>query len=290
MSKIKVDKNVKKYMYITLAIGFIANFFIESGMSIALLCIFMYIIHEYLATTKNIEEYSYYKFRDKERFEKGKIIFAYLIYIYIVIRIISLIINPASILIFNEMILIILIYAPYENYLNKKYVINTNYSEDKKVVFARNKLCISIGVIIFAGFTLYTFDKLYNIDSKDYIKYGKYEYSLTNVGDHKKVEIEVGSHYMMGEENEENTIYFDDFLIKGKEVLKDKIFKSYAFISMLIMLVLAFVELYPKNKNIISIVSNIFFLLFLASSIFTFNIDTNEREIDLSTYFHNHIS
>lgn len=290
MSKIKVDKNVKKKIYITLAIGFIANLFIDSGINIALLCIFMYIIHEYLATTKNIEVYSYYEYRDKEKFEKGKRGFACLIYIYIVIRIILLTINPETILIYNEMILIIFIYAPYESYLNKKYVINTNSIDDKQVVFIKNKLCVSIGIIIFVGFTLYTFEKLHNIDSKDYVKYGKYEYNLTSEGNKKKLEIRAKSRYMMGEENDENAIYFNDFLIEGKKLLKDQIFESYVFISMLIMLALAFIEAYPKNKNIITVTSNVFIILFLVSSIFVFNYDTLDRELRLSTYFHNYIS
>ncbi|MGL4913135.1 MAG: hypothetical protein ACRC3Y_11980, partial [Romboutsia sp.] len=52
-----------------------------------------------------------------------------------------------------------------------------------------------------------------------------------------------------------------------KDLLKDKIFKRYVFITMLIMLALCFMELYPEKNTVNSILSNVFLIIFLISSV-----------------------
>lgn len=291
MRKVKLDKKDEKYIIITLIIGFVAQFFIESGINISLSCFFMYIIHKYIATTENIKDYNYYKFIDKDKYNKGRKIFVLLVDVYIIIRIISMFIKPQSSSILNEMLLIVIAYILYESYLNKKYVINTNNLEKKmRLVFVRNKLLVSIILFIFVGFSYFTFNTLNKLSLNDYVKYGKYEYKLSNINDKRTIEIEMSSHYMMGEENEKNSLYFDNYLRQAKDLMRNKIFRSYSFISMLFMLALCFSEIYPKDNKVISIASNIFLVIFLVLSIFTFNFEKYDKEIQLSSYFHNYIS
>lgn len=95
---------------------------------------------------------------------------------------------------------------------------------------------------------------------------------------------------MMGEESKENAVYFDNFLIQGKSVIKDKILKSYFFISMIVMCLLCLAELYPKNKYIKSQVASLGIMLFIIFSMITFNFDIYTNELNLVRYFHDKIS
>lgn len=291
MKKEGLDDKDKKYIYVTLLIGFILSFIIKSGMDIAILCLFIYIVNKYLSTTKNIKEYSHYEFRDKEKFEKGKKLFAWGLYIYSVIRIITLIIKSDNATVMLELLLLILLYNLYENNLTKKYVIKKDEEQEKtKVVLIRNKALVSSILVLYSVFTYYTFASLNNIQANENIKYLNNEYKIENRDDTRKIQIKLGSTYMMGEENKENTAYFDDFMIKAKSVIKDKIFKSYCFISMIIMCLLCTFELYPKNKYIKSRIGSLCIILFIIFGMITFNFDTSTNELYLVTYFHDKIS
>lgn len=291
MTKEKISKIDKKWLSITIIVGFIAQFFIDSGMDIALLCFCMYIFHKYMATTDNIKEYESYEFSDKGKFDKGRKLFVRLVDAYIVIKIIFMILNPQSSYAFSENMLIVMIYIPYEKYLEKKYVIKTNIAkEKKKVVFVRRKILTSVLVGIFAIFSIVTFTSLKKLDIENYVKYVGNEYKVSRFDDKRKIEIEVGGHYMMAEESEGNSKYFDTFLDKGKALMKKQTFKSYMFISMLIMVVVCFSEIYPKDKKIESIISNMCLVSLLLCSIFYFNFDIWNDEMELSSYFHEYMN
>ena len=113
MKKSKLNEKDKNVITITLIIGFVIQFFIESGMDIAILCSFIYFFHKYIGTTENIREYDSYEFRDKERYNRGNKLFVYLVDICIVIRIIFIILNKQTAFALNEILLIIMIYIPY---------------------------------------------------------------------------------------------------------------------------------------------------------------------------------
>lgn len=291
MKKEVLDDKYNIYIFITLLIGFILNFIIESGMNIAILCFFTYMVNTCIKTTENIKEYSYYEFRDKEKFEKGKNLFAWGLYIYSVIRMITLVINPVQITVIPELLLLILLYGLYENHLTKKYVIRKSEEQEKiKVVLIRNKVLVSSILVLYSVFSYYTFMNLNNLQINEDVKYLKNEYKIENKDDTRKVQIKLGSTYMMGQESEENTAYFDNFLIKGKSVMKDEIIKSYSFISMIVMCLLCFAELYPKNKFIRSQIGTLFIMLFVIFIMITFNFDTHTNELNLVRYFHDKIS
>lgn len=290
MAKTNLDYKSKRYIFIILFIGFILNFIIESGINIAILCLFIYLVNKYISTTDNIEEYSYYEFKDKEKFEKGKNLFAWILYIYSAIRIITLIIKPAHTTVILELLLLISLYGLYENNLTKKYVLKKSEEQEKiKVVLIRNKVLVWSILVLYSVFTYYTFTTINNIDVNEHIKYLNNEYKVENIDDTRKIQIKFGSSYMMGEENKENDAYFDNFIIQSKLLIKNKVFQGYSFISMLVMCLLCFVELYPRNKYINSKVGSLFVILFIIFGMITFNFDIYKNELDLKTYFHNKI-
>ncbi|MPN23990.1 hypothetical protein SDC9_171383 [bioreactor metagenome] len=133
MGKSIFDKQERRAILIVALIGMVLSFFMENGMNIAILGAFILINHKYIATTKKFEEYSYYTFSDEKAFNKGKKRFALLLDIYLLIRIISLIVLPQYHLIIVELLAItVIVYAPYEKYLEKKYVI------DKGICITKN--------------------------------------------------------------------------------------------------------------------------------------------------------
>ena len=290
MEKSKLNKEDKKALIISLVIGFIAQFFIESAMSIAILCFCMYLFHKYISTTENIREYDSYEFSDKDSYNKGKKLFVGIVDVYIVIRIILILLKPESSYAFAEILLILIIYSSYEKYLNKKYVIRTNILEEEKVVFARRKILLTIGMIVFIGFSIFTIDAFKKISTENYVKYGKYEYNISGIEGSREIEVsKLVSDYMKAEESHENSKYFDTFIENVKALMKKQIIKSYSFISMIIALVLCFIETYPKKEKVKSTVVSILCISALIFSVLSFNIDVSKDKIDLSSYFHEYM-
>ena len=290
MEKSKLNKEDKKVIIISLVIGFIAQFFIESAMSIAILCFCMYLFHKYISTTENIREYDSYEFSDKDSYNKGKKLFVGIVDVYIVIRIILILLKPESSYAFGEILLILIIYSSYEKYLNKKYVIRTNVFEEEKVVFARRKILLTIGMIVFIGFSIFTIDAFKKTYTENHVKYGKYEYNISGIEGSREIEVsKLVSDYMKAEESHGNSKYFDTFIENVKALMKKQIIKSYSFISMIIALVLCFIETYPKKEKIKSTVVSILCISALIFSVLSFNIDVSKDKIDLSSYFHEYM-
>jgi len=290
MEKSKLNKEDKKVIIISLVIGFIAQFFIESAMSIAILCFCMYLFHKYISTTENIREYDSYEFSDKDSYNKGKKLFVGIVDVYIVIRIILILLKPESSYAFGEILLILIIYSSYEKYLNKKYVIRTNVFEEEKVVFARRKILLTIGMIVFIGFSIFTIDAFKKTYTENHVKYGKYEYNISGIEGRREIEVsKLVSDYMKAEENNENSKYFDTFIENVEALMKKQIIKSYSFISMIIALVLCFIETYPKKEKVKSTVVSILCISALIFSVLSFNIDVSKDKIDLSSYFHEYM-
>ncbi len=291
MEKSKLNKEDKKALIISLVIGFIAQFFIESAMSIAILCFCMYLFHKYISTTENIREYDSYEFSDKYSYNKGKKLFVGIVDVYIVIRIILILLKPESSYAFAEILLILIIYSSYEKYLNKKYVIRTNIlEEEEKVVFARRKILLTIGMIVFIGFSIFTIDAFKKISTENHVKYGKYEYNISGIEGSREIEVsKLVSDYMNAEESHVNSKYFDNFIESVKALMKKQIIKSYSFISMIIALVLCFIETYPKKEKVKSTVVSILCISALIFSVLSFNIDVSKDKIDLSSYFHEYM-
>ena len=277
MEKTKLNKEDKKVVIIALAIGFIAQFFIESAMDIALLGLSMYLFHKYISNTENIKEYDSYEFSDKAKFDRGKKLFVYVVDIYIVIKIIFILFNPQSSYTFGEILLILIIYSYYEKYLTKKYVISTNIlEEEKKVVFARKKLLLTIGMIIFIGFTVFSVDTFKNISTQSHVKYGKYEYSISGTYGSRKIEAhKLGSDYMKVNENDKNSMYFDTFEKDIKSLMKKQVIKSYTFIGIVIGLIFCVIENYPKDDKIVSKATPIIIIGVCIFMSISFNIDVD---------------
>ena len=291
MEKTKLNKEDKKVVIIALAIGFIAQFFIESAMDIALLGLSMYLFHKYISNTENIKEYDSYEFSDKAKFDRGKKLFVYVVDIYIVIKIIFILFNPQSSYTFGEILLILIIYSYYEKYLTKKYVISTNIlEEEKKVVFARKKLLLTIGMIIFIGFTVFSVDTFKNISTESHVKYGKYEYSISGNEGSRKIEAhKLGSDYMKVNENDKNSMYFDTFEKDIKSLMKKQVIKSYTFIGIVIGLIFCVIENYPKDDKIVSKATPIIIIGVCIFMSISFNIDVDNDKMDLASYYHEYM-
>ena len=291
MEKTKLNKEDKKVVIIALAIGFIAQFFIESAMDIALLGLSMYLFHKYISNTENIKEYDSYEFSDKAKFDRGKKLFVYVVDIYIVIKIIFILFNPQSSYTFGEILLILIIYSYYEKYLTKKYVISTNIlEEEKKVVFARKKLLLTIGMIIFIGFTVFSVDTFKNISTQSHVKYGKYEYSISGTYGSRKIEAhKLGSDYMKVNENDKNSMYFDTFEKDIKSLMRKQVIKSYTFIGIVIGLIFCVIENYPKDDKIVSKATPIIIIGVCIFMSISFNIDVDNDKMDLASYYHEYM-
>lgn len=292
MEKTKLNKEDKKAVIIALAIGFIAQFFIKSSMDIAALGLCMYLFHKYISTTENIKEYNGYEFSDKAKFDRGRKLFAHAVDIYIVIKIIFILFNPQSSYTFGEILLILIIYSYYEKYLNKKYVISTNILEEEKtVVFARKKLLLTIGMIIFIGFTVFSINTFKNISTESHVKYGKYEYSISGTYGSRKIEAhKLGHDYMKANENDKNSMYFDTFEKDIKSLMRKQVIKSYTFIGIVIGLIFCVIENYPKDDKIVSKATTIILIgvcIFMAIS---FNIDVDNDKMDLVSYYHEYMT
>lgn len=284
----ELNENDRTGLFITFAVGIILGIFLHNGMNITLSVYFMYILNKYMATTNNLKEYDGYEFLDKEKYNRGKKKYVILANIYILIRIITLFFIKHYVFILGELYLIVMLSIPYDNYLSKKYILKINI-EHEKIVFMRNKLLTITICISFVVLTILSISTL--IKDNDYINYGQYEYNLTHDKDNKKIlEVKLGSLFMRSEENNKNTKYFKDYIKDTKELISIKIFKNYTFISMILMVILIFTQVYPKNIDTKTTSMFIFFIGFLIFSILNFNIDTNEREANLTTYFHQYMS
>ena len=64
----------------------------------------------------------------------------------------------------------------------------------------RRKVLSSLIMLILVLFSIVTLNTFRKLDTEEYAKYGKYEYMVSSIKDKRKIEIELGSHYMMSEE------------------------------------------------------------------------------------------
>lgn len=184
--------------------------------------------------------------------------------------------------------------VPYARYLEKTYVKNIkNRGMNIKPVFIKNKVLTLIVLIAFIGFTLLFFYYVNKNRTDNFIKLGKYEYSLTyDNNDKRTVDIRSGSMYMSTEEIDENSKYFDSYIIKAKKLINIKIFERYSFIAMIFMFLLVLTQKYSKNKNdkSVSIISNVFLIGILIFGSFSLNTNLTELENDVLHYFHENLS
>lgn len=291
MGKTKLNKEDKKFLIISLVIGFIADFFIQNSIEISILCFGSYLFHKYISTTENIREYDSYEFIDKKAYNKGNKIFVRIVDMYIVIRIISILLKPQSYHVVGEMILILIMYTPYEKYLNKKYVVQSSILEkETKVVFARRKVLLTIGMMVFIGFSIFTIDVVKKINTENHVKYGIYEYNISGVEGSKTIEVKkIAADYMKANENEVNSNNFGTFIEYLKGLMKKKIIKTYLFISAIIAISLCFIETYSKKEKITSSVVNILAISALVFMVLGFNLDVSKDSMEITSYFHEYI-
>ena len=294
MKEEKLDKDDTRLIIKIVILSIILGLFLDKGSDIAILIFISIICHKYMGSTKHIPTYNDYEFLDEDKYNNGWKYFVWVVDLYVIVRIATILLIKYNGYTILEIPLLTMLMVPYARYLEKKYVKNIkNRGMNIKPVFIKNKVLTLIVLIAFIGFTLLFFNYVNKNRTDNFIKLGKYEYSLTYDKNNKKtVDIRSGSMYMNTEKTDENSKYFDSYIIKAKKLINIKIFERYSFIAMIFMFLLVLTQKYSKNKNdkSVSIISNVFLVGILIFGIFALNTNSTELENDLLSYFHKNLS
>lgn len=293
MSKKILEKKDKQMIVIIIVLGFILDMIIDNGMEILFLLLTSYACHRGIITIfKNSKEYKQYIFLDEESYNKGLKKFITVVDIYVVARIISIFMTKYNGFTIIEVLLVLVIFIPYESYLGRKYIKNIR-DKEKYInrVLIKNNMLVYIILMILVGLTVFTFNTINKSKLTNHMKFGEYEYKLSyDKDDERVIEINAGSKYSRVEETERNTQYFDDYEINAKKIVTNYILKVYAFISMVIMFILVLTQCYNNNKQkTLSILSNVFLILAAIFAIIAFNPNLTYTEQDLSAYVNEYL-
>lgn len=294
MSKKILQKKDMQMIGIMIVIGFIIDIILDNGMEIASLLFTSYACHRGLTTVlKNSKEYKNYIFFDEQKYNNGLKKFIIIVDIYIVIRIFSILMTKYNGFTMLELLLVLVIFVPYESYLGRKYIKNIRDKEKNiERVLIKNKTLVAVILAIFIGFTMYIVNFTSKIKFTNHMNFLEYEYKLTYDEDDKRVlDIKTSSHHTKTEETNRNTEYFEDYIITAKKVFTNYVYKIYAFVSMTIMFILVLTQCFSgnKEKKTVSILSNLFLVIGIIFAIIALNPNLNYAEQDLNVYINEYL-
>lgn len=294
MSKKILQKKDMQMIGIMIAIGFIIDIILDNGMEIASLLFTSYACHRGLTTVlKNSKEYKNYIFFDEQKYNNGLKKFIIIVDIYIVIRIFSILMTKYNGFTMLELLLVLVIFVPYESYLGRKYIKNIRDKEKNiERVLIKNKSLVAIILVIFLGFSMYIVNFTSKIKFTNHMKFGEYEYNLTYDQDDKRVlQIKTGSNTTKAEETNRNTEYFEDYVITAKKVFTNYVYKIYSFVSMALMFILVLTQCFSgnKDKKTVSILSNLFLVIGIIFAIIALNPNLDYAQQDLNVYINEYL-
>lgn len=193
-------------------------------------------------------------------------------YVYLTIRMLSMIFIKKIYISAIEYFIIGSILVIYIKNLKRKYIISVDNKQiDKNIPIITNKIIVLILSIVFIIYTSNYFSKILDNNSDTSMKVSDYQYNITkNENSLKIVEVSFGDdNYMMSQINNKNSQYIDEFLLLTESIINYKIIKRY-FVSCVIFLMLLLIS-QIKFKNfkfqLNSYISDFIILLILFSLI-----------------------
>ncbi len=218
-----------------------------------------------------------------------------IMYMYLTIRMISMIFIKNTYINIIEYFIITSILMIYIKNLKRKYIISVNNKQiDKNIPIIINKIIVLILSIGFIYYTSSYFSNIFDNNSDISMKVSDYHYNITKDENGLKViEVSFGNdNYMMSQINERNYKYIDEFLSLTKSIINYKIIKVY-FVSFFIFLALLLISqttLKNFKFQINSYISDFIILLMLLSLVVICDTSIDDKRENLNIYFHKYMA
>lgn len=218
-----------------------------------------------------------------------------IMYMYLTIRIISMIFIKNTYINIIEYFIITSILMIYIKNLKRKYIISVNNKQiDKNIPIIINKIIVLILSIGFIYYTSSYFSNIFDNNSDISMKVSDYHYNITKDENGLKViEVSFGDdNYMMSQINERNYKYIDEFLSLTKSIINYKIIKVY-FVSFFIFLALLLISqttLKNFKFQLNSYISDFIILLMLLSLVVICDTSIDDKRENLNIYFHKYMA
>lgn len=218
-----------------------------------------------------------------------------IMYMYLTIRMISMIFIKNTYINIIEYFIITSILMIYIKNLKRKYIISVNNKQiDKNIPIIINKIIVLILSIGFIYYTSSYFSNIFDNNSDISMKVSDYHYNITKDENGLKViEVSFGNdNYMMSQINERNYKYIDEFLSLTKSIINYKIIKVY-FVSFFIFLALLLISqttLKNFKFQLNSYISDFIILLMLLSLVVICDTSIDDKRENLNIYFHKYMA
>lgn len=218
-----------------------------------------------------------------------------IMYMYLTIRMISMIFIKNTYINIIEYFIITSILMIYIKNLKRKYIISVNNKQiDKNIPIIINKIIVLILSIGFIYYTSSYFSNIFDNNSDISMKVSDYHYNITKDENGLKViEVSFGNdNYMMSQINERNYKYIDEFLSLTKSIINYKIIKVY-FVSFFIFLALLLISqttLKNFKFQLNSYISDFIILLMLLSLVVICDTSIYDKRENLNIYFHKYMA
>lgn len=218
-----------------------------------------------------------------------------IMYMYLTIRMISMIFIKNTYINIIEYFIITSILMIYIKNLKRKYIISVNNKQiDKNIPIIINKIIVLILSIGFIYYTSSYFSNIFDNNSDISMKVSDYHYNITKDENGLKViEVSFGDdNYMMSQINERNYKYIDEFLSLTKSIINYKIIKVY-FVSFFIFLALLLISqttLKNFKFQLNSYISDFIILLMLLSLVVICDTSIDDKRENLNIYFHKYMA
>lgn len=218
-----------------------------------------------------------------------------IMYMYLTIRMISMIFIKNTYINIIEYFIITSILMIYIKNLKRKYIISVNNKQiDKNIPIIINKIIVLILSIGFIYYTSSYFSNIFDNNSDISMKVSDYHYNIAKDENGLKViEVSFGNdNYMMSQINERNYKYIDEFLSLTKSIINYKIIKVY-FVSFFIFLALLLISqttLKNFKFQLNSYISDFIILLMLLSLVVICDTSIDDKRENLNIYFHKYMA
>lgn len=218
-----------------------------------------------------------------------------IMYMYLTIRMLSMIFIKNTYINIIEYFIITSILMIYIKNLKRKYIISVNNKQiDKNIPIIINKIVVLILSIGFIYYTSSYFSNIFDNNSDISMKVSDYHYNITKDENGLKViEVSFGDdNYMMSQINERNYQYIDEFLSLTKSIINYKIIKVYlvSFFIFLVLLLISQTTLKNFKFQLNSYISDFIILLMLLSLVVIFDTSIDNKRENLNIYFHKYMA
>lgn len=216
-------------------------------------------------------------------------------YMYLTIRMLSMIFITGTYIHIIEYFIIVSILIIYIKNLKRKYIISVDNKQiDKNIPIITNKIIVLILSIGFISYTSSYFSTILDNSSDTSMKVSDYQYNITEDKNGLKViEVSFGEdNYMMSQINERNSKYIDEFLSLTESIINYKIIKRYfvSFFIFLVLLLISQIKLKNLKFQLNSYISDFIILLILFSLVIICDTSIDNKKENLNIYFHKYMA